>query len=216
MKSLLVSLITMVAVSAFAESKFLDRADLTGCGGDVELRLAENGDVALKFGPSQTNRYGRDFRPASCPNLRFVDASSGKLIKEYPVKGTSYTLSKKMTESLETDCRLKVKFDNGAVTTQHILVYIPGCRPVQQAKVYPKNPYSYSISGNGNCKIYKNNVYTNQNTKPGDGSCTALSGQKNVFVRYEYSGAGHCKVMINNVFQQQMPFANKYYCDVVR
>ncbi len=212
MKMVLLSLLSLLAVNAFAESRLLSQPDLTGCGGKVELRLADNGDLALKFASSQSNYNGSQFDKNRCTYLRFVDHSSRSLIKEYAIKGTSYTLSSKMRESLGEDCQLDVLLDNGAVTTQTIKVYIPGCRPV--AKVWPKSPYSYELSGKNNCKLMENGVFTNNLAK--DDYCAILSGKKNVSVKYEYSNSGNCKIMFNGVFQQQLPFAHASFCQGTR
>ncbi len=212
MKMVLLSLLSLLAVNAFAESQLLSQPDLIGCGGKVELRLAENGDLALKFASSQSNYNGSQFDTNRCTFLRFVDHSSRSLIKEYAIKGTSYTLSTKMRESLGEDCKLDVLLDNGAVTTQTILVYIPGCRPA--AKVWPKSPYSYQLSGNGNCKLMKDGVFTENLAK--DEYCAVLGGQKKVDVKYEYSNSGNCKIMINGVFQQQLPFVDASFCEGTR
>ncbi|OYZ12821.1 MAG: hypothetical protein B7Y39_18745 [Bdellovibrio sp. 28-41-41] len=203
MKTLLVSLLSLLAINAFADSQYLDSANLTGCGGRVELRYAENGDLALKFTDG--------FSASRCPNLRFVDASSNKLIKEYDVKGTSYTLSQKMRESLSSDCRLKAQFDNGLYTTQYIVVKLNWCAP-QQVAQKPANPYSYELSGKSNCKLMINGNYSNKNVD--DSFCAILNGNKDASVRYEWSNKNNCKIMINDQFQQQMPFAADYFCAV--
>ena len=208
MKMVLLSLLSFLAVNAFAESQLLSQPDLIGCGGKVELRLAENGDLALKFASSQSNYNGSQFDTNRCTFLRFVDHSSRSLIKEYAIKGTSYTLSTKMRESLGEDCKLDVLLDNGAVTTQTILVYIPGCRP---QKSYQANPYSYELSKSGNCKLMVSGAYSNKNVE--DAYCAPLAGRKDLSVRYEYSNSGLCKTMINDQFLGS--HADGFYCSKV-
>lgn len=208
MKFFLISLLSLMALNAFAESALLDSANLHGCGGRVELRYAANGDLALKFVDNSYSRFNANY----CNGLQFIDASSGRVIKEYDVKGTSYTLSQKMRDSLSSDCRLTANFNNGYRVTQGITVTLNWCAPVQPS--YPRNPYSYELSKQGNCKLMINGVYSNVNVT--DGSCNILRGDKSLSVRYEYSRAGHCKIMINNVFIQELGFADKYYCSVAR
>jgi hypothetical protein len=202
MKLFFLSLVSLFAVNAFAESALLDADALRSCGGRVELRYAENGDLALKF-TGAFNKY-------KCPNLRFLDASSGRVLKEYDVNGTSYTLSQKMRDSLSADCRLKAQFDNGYYTTQFIVVKLNWCVPVNAQPSYPKSPYSYELSGSNNCKLMKYGQYTNQNVE--DFYCAILGGKKKTQVAYEFSNSGNCKIMINGVFQQHLGFADKFYC----
>jgi hypothetical protein len=202
MKLIFLSLVTLMSASAFGESQLLDAAALRGCGGKVELREAANGDLALKF---MDNGYSK-FSEAKCPNLRFVDASSNRTIKEYDVRGSSYTLSNKMRDSLSSDCTLKVQFDNGAYTTQYITVKLTRCSAQQPS--YPKNPYSYELSGRGNCKLMVNSAYANKNVE--DVYCQPARGDKNTSVRYEYSRSGNCKIMLNDRFSEAL--ADGYFC----
>ena len=49
MKTLLLSLLSLVAFNAMADSSYLDSKRLSQCGGSVQLRQAVNGDLALNF-----------------------------------------------------------------------------------------------------------------------------------------------------------------------
>lgn len=201
MKMLLLSIVTMLSVSALAENRYIDSADLHGCGGRVVLGEAPNGDLSLKF----ENRPYSAFNPSYCNGLQFVDVSSGRVIKEYQVKGTSYTLSKSMMSSLSSDCRVAAYFNNGYNVTQRITVSLNWCRPVSQPS-HTRNPYSFQLSGSDNCKLMINGQYSNRNVS--DDFCGPLTSRRDV-VTYEWSKNDNCKIMINGNYTNQNT-ADKY------
>lgn len=163
MKALLFALISMVAVSALADSQFLDRERLNQCGGSVELRRAGNGDLALKF----EGRIDRNF----CDRLRFVDVSSGRVIRSYNFEGSSYTLSQSMRSSLSSDCSVEFQMlsPRGRVVERKQVTLGWWCAA---APVIRHNPgagrgggyTTYEWSQNNNCKIMVNGRYTGNNT----------------------------------------------------
>lgn len=204
----------MLSVGAFADSYYQDSARLDSCGGRVELRQAGNGDLALKFvGVNQ--RY--------CTNLRFVDVSNRKTIKSYPFEGTSYTLNKKMEKELGKDCAVEYQLSNyngRVVDSGRVVLKWWACyrSPVVVAPVplpAPKvSPYSYAISGNGNCKVMKYGSYTNVNTSKD--FCAPISGYaKGTSVSYAWSQNDNCKIMINGRYSNEnTPKSMAYrYCN---
>lgn len=198
MKMLLLSLLSLVAVNAFADSQLLDTARLYQCGGHVELNRAGNGDLALKFENVNKNY---------CTGLRFVDVTSGRVIKSYAFQGTSYTLSQSQRDSLSDDCRVQVQLLNayGSVTDRVDVTLGWWCsvsKPVKKS-----NPYSYDVSGGGNCKLNVNGSYVRN---VDDAFCAPLNGQKKTFVSYEYSNTDKCKIMIDGRF---VGHTHDSYCD---
>lgn len=199
MKKALLTVITLLASSVFAESQYLDKLNLYKCGGKVELRKVDNGDLALQF-EGQINRY-------QCSDLRFVDASSGKVIKSYDFKGSNYTLSENQRDSLSTDCKVKVELYNNYSVQETFEVTLGWLCVVN--KIFKTNPYSYDVSEKGNCKL---NVYGKYSKLVNDAFCAPIKGDKDAVVKYEYSQKGNCKVMVNGQYANKN--VDEYYCEV--
>ena len=167
MKALLFVVISMVTASALADSQFLDREPLRTCGGSVELRRAANNDLALKF----EGRIDRNF----CDRLRFVDVSSGRVIKSYNFEGSSYTLSQSMRSSLSSDCSVEFQMlsprgrvvERKQVTLGWWCASTPSVGRPGQGGHYGGGygRITYQWSQNNNCKIMRDGVYTGQNTE---------------------------------------------------
>ncbi|MBL7545968.1 MAG: hypothetical protein JNL11_19270 [Bdellovibrionaceae bacterium] len=213
MKILLVSLVSLLAgmaVPALADSQFLDRERLNTCGGSVELRRADNGDLAL-----QLERIDKSY----CPTLRFVDASSGRVIKSYRIEGSSYTLSQSQRAALSSDCSVEFQLltRNGRVVERKAIVLGWWCsaqRPTQPDPISRpgkrNNPYSYDISANENCKLNINGRYAQENVSKR--FCEPLNGRRHSVVSYEWSSSERCKVMIDGRYTNRN--VSDYYCEV--
>jgi len=153
---------------------------LRECGGYITLNESANGDLAILL-----KEFG-----SRCDRLVVTDHSSGKEIKRYdPIKGTSYTLSNKMLDSLSGDCRVNFSV-SGHTAKDGFFVYLtrPSCR-----KVLAKSPNSYQLSNNGNCKLLINSVYSQKNVDVI--YCQGATGKD--VVSYEWSNNNNCKLMIN-------------------
>ncbi|GEM_PF-3719866 len=210
MKMLLISLLSLAAVNVFGASRYLDSERLYQCGGSVELREAGNGDLALKFEGGIDKSY--------CSGLRFVDVTSGRVIKSYPFQGSSYTLSKRMESELGKDCAVEFQLTNGrgrVIERKQIVLGWWSClvsRPSQPS--YPSYPSygrtTYEWSNNNNCKIMVDGVYTGRNTpEHQEYLCGARPGR----VTYEWSNKGNCKIMINGQYSgQNTPKHEEYKC----
>ncbi len=210
MKMLLISLLSLAAVNVFGASRYLDSERLYQCGGSVELREAGNGDLALKFEGGIDKSY--------CSGLRFVDVTSGRVIKSYPFQGSSYTLSKRMESELGRDCAVEFQLTNGrgrVIERKQIVLGWWSClvsRPSQPS--YPSYPSygrtTYEWSNNNNCKIMVDGVYTGRNTpEHQEYLCGARPGR----VTYEWSNKGNCKIMINGQYSgQNTPKHEEYKC----
>lgn len=199
MKMLVISLMSMIAVSALAESRYLDSERLRGCGGQVELRQADNGDLALKF-EGNLNR-------GNCQSLRFVDSSSGYVIKTYQFQGSSYTLSQSQKAHLSQDCRVEFQLLNGAgYVVDRKAVVLNWCAPAYVQK--QNSIYSYALSGKGNCKLMIGNRLEKLVS---DAFCSPLRGDKNSSVSYQWSNKNNCKVMINGLYSGDN--TQDFYCE---
>lgn len=216
MKMFLMSLLSLFAVNAFAESYELDSRRLYSCGGEVELRQAPSGDLALKF-KGVNQRY--------CTKLKFVDVTSRRTIgKVYEFDGTSYTLSKKMENSLGSDCSVEFQLLNyngsiaekGRVKLSWWACYVsPKPQPTYPSPILvpskKNSPFSYELSKQNNCKIMLNGQYTNKITDNAS-VCSPLYGYpKGSYLQYQWSKQDHCKIMING---QYIRNTSDFYCSV--
>ncbi|OYZ12820.1 MAG: hypothetical protein B7Y39_18740 [Bdellovibrio sp. 28-41-41] len=162
MKMLLLSLLSLIAFNAMADSDYLDSKRLSQCGGRVQLRQAANGDLALKF----SGNVNRDY----CSKIRFVDVSSGRVIKGYEFEGTSYTLSNKMEKELGKDCAVEFQLTTRSgyvVESKQVVLKWWACWASHSQPSYPTYPSgrkTYEWSNKGNCKIMINGVYSGNNT----------------------------------------------------
>ncbi len=177
-----------------ASSEQLGRpVTLSQCGGHIELRQADNGDLAIKLENVNTQR---------CPNFRVSDNTSGREIKSYELERSfntkaSYTLSKKMLSSLGTDCRVDFKI-SGSWNADGFFVYLTNCYDPGSGKK-SNSDLSYELSNSRNCKLMKNGQYTEVNV--GDEFCSgAMKGDR---IEYEWSNSGNCKRMKNDQYTNE-------------
>jgi hypothetical protein len=179
-----------VSVSAFAQrSEQLGRpVYLHSCGGSVTLNEANNGDLSIQLHNVNTYR---------CPRLEVRDASSGRMIRSYEIQGTSYTLSRQMLSSLNSDCRLNFSIEGGAWREDGFTVYIPWC----SSHGGGWGRVTYEWSNNGNCKKMIDGQYSGQNVA--DYYCAGLPGGNHQRITYEWSNAGNCKKMITGQYSGQ-------------
>ncbi len=177
----------VVTYTASAGSEQLGRAvNLYDCGSQITLNEAGNGDLSVQF----TNI------PERCSNFT-ITATSGEVIKQYKLKGQSYTLSKKMLSALSADCRVNMEVhSNSGRTSDSFYVYIPWCTPASSG---PSGQVEFQLSGKGNCKLMVNGNYSNTNVD--DAFCSYVSGKD--MVTYEFSRKGNCKVMLNGSYSNQ-------------
>ncbi len=181
----------LVAFTASAESIYLDSEPMRACGGSIQLREAGNGDLSIKLNGDQS---------LACNTLKFVDVSSGRTIKSYEIKGSSYTLSKSQSESLSDDCKLGIKIGSsyGPVYEQFEIV-LGWCSSRHSQPSYSNSGFSFQKSHAGNCKLMVNGQYQNKNVS--DAYCQYAEGSETV--SYEYSNKGNCKVMIDGKYDNQ-------------
>lgn len=158
---------------------------LNYCNGRITLNEAPNGDLSVQI------EKGR------CNALVVTDHTSGKVIKEYSIQGSSYTLSKNMLSALGSDCRVNFQVHDGR-SSDRFFVYIPSCRPAGGGAVNGKK--SYQLSGKRNCKLMVNGAYSGQNVD--DSYCQGANDQSDV-VSYEYSSKRNCKLMINGDYSNK-------------
>lgn len=195
MKNFILSALLLVGISSFADSAYLDSAPMYTCGGTIQLRESDNGDLNVVFKGFQNRTY--------CTDLKFVDVSSGRTIKSYKFEGTSYTLSNSQEYSLGTDCRLGVQLTNQyAGTLEKFEIVLGYCkRSSSSHSSQQSSRFSFDISGSGNCKLNIDGQYANKLVD--DVYCAPLNGQKKVYVSYEFSNKGNCKIMINGSYSNQ-------------
>lgn len=196
--SILSAMTLFVAFNASADSQYLDSARMSRCGGSVELRKADNGDLAIKFEGLNTDR---------CWKLRFYDYTSGRTIKTYDIKGTSYTLSQDQRQHLSSDC--KVGFSVSGQTQDDFTITLGwwSCATGGGQTGGGSSAYSYQWSNSGNCKVLVNGVYANRNAS--DSFCQGAQGKE--VVSYEYSAKRNCKLMINGQYANKN--VDNYFCD---
>lgn len=191
-----------VSTSAFAYTIQLDRAvSLNDCGGYVTLNESSNGDLSIQFRGLDTYR---------CDTLRVTDASSGRLIRQYDIQGSSYTLSREMLYSLSDDCRLNFTVRGSYWTSDSFTVYIPWCSRSSRIPEYPRTGYiSYEWSNNGNCKKMVNGEFSGELVA--DYHCSSLprrdrdnGNRRRGYVTYEWSNKHNCKKMIDGEFSGEI------------
>jgi hypothetical protein len=193
-----------ISTAAVADSVFLDREPLYGCGGTIDLRQAYNGDLSIKF---------NNLDLWACQTLKVYDSSSGRTLNSYTLSSpdASYTLSKNQLESLSDDCSLGLRI-SGSRRHDKKKVQLRGCRP-GPSYPSPRPPYgvTYEWSNVGNCKKMINGQYSGENVS----SLFCLLSPRPTprpapRVSYEWSHKGNCKKMIDGVFTGE--FASEYYC----
>lgn len=182
---LAVAVLMLTSSAAFANSDRLDVKPLRDCGGSVELREADNGDLAIKLVNLDTSR---------CDRLVFTDVSSRREIKAYDIRGTSYTLSKSMIESLSDDCRVNFRISGRYRSDSFDIV--TRCRRAAN----PSGERSYQLSNAGNCKLMINGQYSNQNVAAV--FCQGAQSTRDI-INYEVSNRGNCKLMINGQYSNR-------------
>lgn len=196
MNKLMGFVVLFASLNVFADSRFLDSKRMSDCGGRVELRQSENGDLALQFDGLNTRR---------CDTLRFYDVSSGRTLKTYEIQGTSYTLSQTHREALSDDCRVGFTV-SGRYAKDDFNVVLNWC--ANRRVEHRASRQSYQLSNSGNCKLMENGEYSGRNVA--DGFCTGARG--NDVVTYELSNKGNCKRMINGNYTGQN--VSPYFCTV--
>lgn len=191
MKSVFGLLVLLVSMNSFADSRYLDSRYMSDCGGTVELRESDNGDLALKFTGLDTWK---------CDRLRFYDVTSGRTLTTYDINGTSYTLSKSHRSSLSDDCRVGFTV-SGSYRRDDFNVVLNWCSSSRGGgnNGGRYNVYSYQLSRAGNCKLLVGGTYSGRNVS--DVYCTGASGDD--VISYEVSNAGNCKRMINGRYSGQ-------------
>lgn len=213
MLSKLIGLVLLVvSTSAFAQRTIQldDPVYLNDCRGLVTLNKAFNGDLSIQLRGLDTDR---------CDTLRVTDASSGRVIREYTIQGTSYTLSQDMLFSLSDDCRLNFSVSGGFWRSDSFTVYIPWCSsrsyPRYPSPSYPRTGYvTYEWSNNGNCKKMIDGVFSGElvsdyycpGRRPRHDNGRGGYGR----VTYEWSNKHNCKKMVDGVFSGDL--VPDYYC----
>ena len=151
-----------------------------------------------------------------------MDVSSRRVIKGYEFEGTSYTLSNKMEKELGKDCAVEFQLTTASgyvVESKQVVLKwwacyassrpqpsLPVPMPVPSKK---SSPFSYELSGNGNCKIMLNGRYTKENTRS-PSVCSPLNGYaKGSNLQYLWSNNDNCKIMING---QYIRNTADFYC----
>lgn len=211
MKMLLISLLSFMAVNAVADSYYMDSERLYQCGGEVELRQAANGDLALKFIGNVNKSY--------CSRVRFVDVTSRREIKSYNFEGSSYTLSKKMEQSLGSDCAVEFQLTTSSgyvVEKKAVVLKWWACylsRPSYSTPSYPSyGRTTYEWSNNDNCKIMINGQYSGNNTPEHQEYLCGSRPSRDV-ITYEWSNKGNCKIMVNGQYSgNKTSEYEKYKC----
>ncbi len=169
---------------------------LNYCGGKITLNEAGNGDLSIQLEGVNTNR---------CGQLTVSDNSSRRTIKSYDIQGTSYTLSKKMLESLSDDCQVNFRI-HSSYNSDGFIVYIPWCRPNSGGGSSHNGIVSYQLSNNDNCKLMINGNYSGKNV--GNDYCQGAE-RKSDIISYEWSQKKNCKLMINGDYANRN-VADKY------
>lgn len=184
-----------------AESMQLGRpVRLYNCGGQITLNQADNGDLAVKLEDVNTN---------TCSRLVVTDHTSGRIIREYDIRGSSYTLSNSMLSDLSDDCQVDFQVSHpSGYRSDRFIVYYTRCvphasRPNQQA---PRGTVGYQLSRNHNCKLMINGAYSGRNVD--NTFCEGAHGDD--IVSYEFSRNGNCKRMINGDYSNVN--VNRTFC----
>ncbi|MEQ1877489.1 MAG: hypothetical protein ABL958_12655 [Bdellovibrionia bacterium] len=198
----------LASFNASADSLFQDGEILHQCGGVVQLRKSDNGDLAVKLINVNLER---------CNELTFWDVTSGKQVKTYPIPSntSAFTLSQEMRSSLSGDCALTFAVRGGEPNgrwNQDTFNIIPSrlgwCSP---SPVKPKvSNLSYQLSNNGNCKVMVNGDFSNR-FAPSPEFCQNGIYSKSV-ISYEYSNKGNCKIMVDGKYSNENT-DNKSLCD---
>ncbi|MCO5144485.1 MAG: hypothetical protein M9962_15510 [Oligoflexia bacterium] len=188
----LLALVALLSTSlnAFAGSQLLDTEKFRNCGnGEIELRKADNGDLAINI---KDNDY--------CTNLRFYDRSSGRTIKTYDIKGSSYTLSKDQRAALSSDCQVGIDLSGRYGADRYYITLGWWCEASHARPSKPASNKSYQLSNNSNCKLMVSGQFSGQLV---DDSFCQGARSKNDIISYEVSNKGNCKLMINGNYSNQ-------------
>jgi hypothetical protein len=190
--SAIATLALLLSANAYAESQYLDSQSMSQCGGTVELRRADNDDLALKFTGLNTSR---------CDTLRFYDADTGRTLKTYEIHGNSFTLSRSQRAALSNDCRVGFNV-SGRHAVDHFEVTLGWWCELNHPTdpMPPTMTQAFQLSNSGNCKLMVNGSYSGRNVS---GEYCAGASSRNDIVTYEFSHAGNCKRMINGSYSGQ-------------
>jgi hypothetical protein len=151
MKTTLLFIISLLSISAFATSTFLDDAKLSKCGGEIQLRRADNEKLSLKFTDNK-----------NCNKFQVTNASGSETFKTYKLeKGSStFTLSNEMDESYEANDKLKfVIYDSSfSYYKDKVELVKKGKVPSKQYRkdIDDKKFTGWALSNSGKCSYYQN------------------------------------------------------------